>query len=224
MRPSIRVAAIMKLPLIYIFTHDSIAVGEDGPTHQPVEHIAALRAIPGLTVIRPADAVETARAWQWALKNNTGPVALLLSRQNLPILQNSNIDNGLDKGAYILAEGGEKPDMILIATGSEVHIALAAKDMLEDGGVTTRVVSMPSWELFDKMPQAYKDSVLSPEINVRVAVEAGISMGWEKYTGRGDAVLSMNGFGASAPGGLVLKKFGFTAENIVEKAKELLKK
>jgi transketolase len=224
MRPAIRVAALMKLPLIYVFTHDSIAVGEDGPTHQPVEHIAALRAIPGLTVIRPADAVETARAWQWALKNNTGPTALLLSRQNLPILENSNIGNGMDKGAYILADGGEPPDMILIATGSEVHIALAAKGMLSENGITARVVSMPSWELFDKMPENYKDLILPPEVRGRLAIEAGISMGWEKYTGSGNAVLGINGFGASAPGGVVLKKFGFTPENIVRKAMELLKR
>ncbi len=224
MRPAIRAAAIMKLPVIYVFTHDSIAVGEDGPTHQPVEHIAALRAIPGLTVVRPADAVETVQAWRKALKITDGPTALLLSRQKLPILENSNSDKGLDKGAYVLAEPTGKPDIILIATGSEVHIALAAKDMLDKKGIQARVVSMPSWELFEKMPRSYRDRVLPPDVKTRLAIEAGISMGWGKYTGNEDAVVGIEGFGASAPGSTVLKKFGYTPENIVNKVMALLKK
>jgi transketolase len=224
MRPAIRVAAIMKLPVIYIFTHDSIAVGEDGPTHQPVEHIAALRTIPGLTVIRPADAVETARAWQTALKTNDGPTALLLSRQKLPILENSNANKGLDKGAYVLADASGKPDIILIATGSEVHIAVLAKEMLGEKGVDARVVSMPSWELFEKMPENYRDQILPPDVKTRLAIEAGIAMGWGKYTGNEDAVIGITGFGASAPGGTVLEKYGYTPENIVTRAMALLGK
>ena len=224
MRPAIRVAAIMKLPVIYVFTHDSIAVGEDGPTHQPVEHVAALRAIPNLTVIRPADAVETAEAWQKALKITNGPIALLLSRQKLPILAGSNADGGLGRGAYVISDTEGKPDIILIATGSEVHITLAAKDILAEKGVNARVVSMPSWELFDQSPQSYRDMVLLPDVKARLAVEAGIAMGWEKYVGSDGAVVGIDGFGASAPGGTVLKNFGFTPENIVEKALEVLKK
>ncbi|MFO7965087.1 MAG: transketolase [Desulfobacterales bacterium] len=224
MRPAIRVAAIMKLPVIYVFTHDSVAVGEDGPTHQPIEHIASLRAIPNLTVIRPADAIETAQAWQKALKITNGPVALLLSRQKLPILENSNADKGLERGAYVLSDSPGKPDIILIATGSEVHIALSAKDLLAEKGIACRVVSMPSWELFEKMSEGYKKRILPPKARVRLAIEAGISMGWGKYTGSEEAVVGIETFGASAPGGEVLKKFGFTPEHIVKAATDLLKK
>ncbi len=224
MRPAIRVAAIMNLPVIYVFTHDSIAVGEDGPTHQPVEHTAALRAIPNLTVIRPADAIETAQAWRQALKTNNGPVALLLSRQKLPILENSNGENGLSKGAYVLSDAPGKPDIILIATGSEVHVCLGAKDILAEKGVSARVVSMPSWELFDKTPQPYRDRVLLPEVKTRLAVEAGIPMGWEKYVGSEGAIIGIEGYGASAPGKTVLEKFGFTAANIAEKALAMVNK
>jgi len=225
MRPSIRLACMMKLPVIYIFTHDSIAVGEDGPTHQPVEHIAGLRAIPGLTVIRPADAVETAEAWRMATKSVNGPVALILSRQKLPVLDRSRygLAEGLANGAYILSDSEGKPDIILIASGSEVHIALTAAGILADQGVSVRVVNMPSWELFEKMPQEYKDKVLLPDVEKRIAVEAGIPMGWERYVGSGGAIIGITGFGVSAPGGLVMEKFGFTSENIVEKAIELLK-
>ena len=235
MRPSIRLACMMKLPVIYIFTHDSIAVGEDGPTHQPVEHLASLRAIPGLTLIRPSDAVETAEAWRIAMKSVDGPVALILSRQKLPVLDRSRygLAEGLASGAYILfdssgsdSEGPDsegRPDLILIASGSEVHIALTAAGILADRGVSVRVVNMPSWELFEKMPQEYKDKVLLPDVEKRIAVEAGIPMGWERYVGSGGAIIGITGFGVSAPGGLVMERFGFTFENIVEKAMELLK-
>ena len=224
MRPAIRLAALMKLPVIYIFTHDSIAVGEDGPTHQPVEQLASLRAIPGLTVIRPADATETIEAWRLAVQAADGPVALILSRQKLPIIARS-IDNSADKlinGAYILSDSDGKPDIILIATGSEVHIALEAGKILEEKGISVRVVSMPSWELFEKTSQEYKDKVLLPDVTIRITVEAGIPMGWERYAGSNGAVIGINEFGASAPGNIVMEKFGFTSENIVQKATELL--
>ncbi len=224
MRPAIRLAGLMKLPVIYIFTHDSIAVGEDGPTHQPVEHIASLRAIPGLTVIRPADATETIEAWRLAVQTTDGPVALILSRQKLPVIDRT-IYSSADKlvnGAYILSDSDGKPDIILIATGSEVHIALEAGKILEEKGVSVRVVSMPSWELFEKTSQEYKDKVLLPDVTIRIAVEAGISMGWERYAGSNGVVIGINEFGASAPGNIVMEKFGFTSGNIVQKATELL--
>jgi len=224
LRPALRVAAIMKIPVIYIFTHDSIAVGEDGPTHQPVEHLASLRAIPGITVIRPADASETAEAWRQAIKTNTGPVALILSRQKLPVLKSNAIKDGMAKGAYVLADCDGKPDIILIGTGSEVHIILEAKARLLEKDVAARVVSMPSWELFEKMPQKYKDRVLVPDIQTRLAVEAGSPMGWCRYVGTSGAVIGVNSFGASAPGGIVMENYGFTPDHVVEKALELLKK
>jgi transketolase len=224
MRPAIRLAALMKLPVVYVFTHDSIAVGEDGPTHQPVEHLAALRAIPGLTVIRPADAVETAAAWRMAMTISDGPVALILSRQKLPI---SNFDSqavykGLEKGAYIVADTKGTPDLVIMATGSEVHIAIEAKNMLAEKKIAARVVSMPSWELFEKTPADYREKVLPSAIQKRISVEAGINMGWERYVGSAGAVIGINHFGASAPGGLLLEKFGFTAENIVAKAERIM--
>jgi len=224
MRPAIRLAALMKLPVIYIFTHDSIAVGEDGPTHQPVEHLAGLRAIPGLTVIRPADATETIEAWRLSAQTTDSPVALILSRQKLPVIDRT-IYSSADKlvnGAYILSDSDGKPDIILIATGSEVDITLKAGKILEEKGISVRVVSMPSWELFENTSQEYKDKVLLPDVNVRIAVEAGISMGWERYTGSNGVVIGINEFGASAPGNIVMEKFGFTSENIVQKAMELL--
>ncbi len=224
MRPAIRVASLMKLPIIYVFTHDSIAVGEDGPTHQPVEQLASLRAIPGLTVIRPGDASETAQAWRHAVKNTRGPVALILSRQKLPVLNRDTIGNSLTDGAYILEDCESKPDIILIATGSEVHIALEAQKRLALENIAARVVSMPSWELFEQTPQEYKDHVLSPDVTLRLAVEAGSPMGWEQYVGNSGAIIGIKGFGASAPGGTVMEQFGFTTENIVQKAMELLKK
>jgi len=224
LRPALRVAAIMKIPIIYIFTHDSIAVGEDGPTHQPVEHLASLRAIPGITVIRPADASETAQAWRQAIKTTTGPVALILSRQKLPVLKPGPSRDGLDKGAYVIADCDGKPDIILIGTGSEVHVILEAKARLLEKGVAARAVSMPSWELFENTSQKYKDRVLLPDVPVRLAVEAGSPMGWCKYVGSGGAVIGINRFGASAPGGFMMEKYGITSDHVVQKALELLKK
>lgn len=225
MRPAIRVAALMKLPVIYIFTHDSIAVGEDGPTHQPVEQLASLRCIPELTVIRPADANETAAAWRHAILNTQGPVALLLSRQKLPVLaQTVCAKNCLGSGGYVLSDCTDAPDIILIGTGAEVHLALGAQKTLAEKNISARVVNMPSWELFEKMPADYKDSVLPPAGPPRLVVEAGSPMGWERYAGTDGAIVAMHGFGASAPGSTVLAKFGFTVENIVQKAMALLKK
>ncbi|MFZ0483809.1 MAG: transketolase [Desulfobacterales bacterium] len=223
LRPALRVAAIMNIPVIYVFTHDSIAVGEDGPTHQPVEHLVSLRAIPGLTVIRPADASETAQAWRQALQITNGPIALILSRQKLPILTSNAVKDGLAKGAYVLADCDGKPDIILIGTGSEVHIIFEAKARLLEKGVAARVVSMPSWELFEKTSQKYKDRVLLPDVQTRLAVEAGSEMGWCRYVGTRGDVIGINGFGASAPGGLVMEKYGFTSEHVVQKALELIK-
>jgi transketolase len=226
MRPSIRLASLMRLPVIYVFTHDSIAVGEDGPTHQPVEHLAVLRAIPGLTVIRPADAVETAAAWHQALQTSDGPTALVLSRQKLPVINHTAYTSsaGPSQGAYVLVDSAGKPDIILIASGSEVHFALEAAKRLTQGGVSVRVVSMPSWELFEKTPQEYRNQVLPPGVSARIAVEAGLPMGWERYVGSGGSVVGMTTFGASAPGETLMEKFGFNAESIVRKALEMLKR
>jgi transketolase len=223
MRPSIRLAAMMRLPVIYIFTHDSIGVGEDGPTHQPVEQIPALRAIPNLTVIRPADANETAMAWKVTMDvRKEGPVALLLSRQNLPVLDPAlyPIEDGVPKGAYVLSdsEGGD-PDLILIASGSEVHLALSAKKALEENGIRTRVVSMPSWELFEKQPEEYRSSVLPPNIKARISIEAASPFGWHKWA---ISAIGVEEFGRSAPADILMREYGFTVERIVEKAKEIL--
>jgi len=224
MRPAIRMASLMKLPLIYVFTHDSVAVGEDGPTHQPVEHLAALRAIPNLTVVRPADANETAQAWKKALTTLDSPTALILSRQNLPTLDVSKRDGEFMYGAYTVERTAD-PELILIATGSEVHICVEAAKMLEkDHHIQTAVVSMPSWELFEKAPAPYRERILPSPVKARIAVEAGISMGWEKYVGEAGRVIGINRFGASAPGGKVLKEYGFSSENIVKNALEMLKK
>jgi transketolase len=224
MRPAVRVAALMKLPLIFVFTHDSVAVGEDGPTHQPVEHLASLRAIPNLIVLRPCDANETAEAWVQAVKSNDRPVALALSRQKLPVLERSQTKGGLAQGAYILSDCKGTPDILLIGTGAEVHLAMKAQSLLAEKGVAARVVSMPSWELFEKMPADYRQEVLPPQVKARLAVEAGIPMGWERYVGDGGRIIGINRFGASAPGGKVLENLGFTAENVVEQALLLLKK
>jgi transketolase len=208
LRPAIRLSALSKLPVIYVFTHDSIAVGEDGPTHEPVEHVPSLRLIPGLTVIRPADANETVAAWQYALSQKEEPVALILSRQNLPILEGTvGIDrNTIAKGAYILSEAQDgQPQGILIATGSEVSLALEAQIKLLEKGIRVRVVSMPCRELFDRQPEEYKNHVLPRHIKARVAVEAAHPMGWERYVGEKGAVVGIDRFGASAPGWLVMK-------------------
>ncbi len=219
MRPPIRLSAMMGLKVIYVFTHDSIAVGEDGPTHQPVEHLASLRIIPGLTVIRPSDANETNEAWRTALTVK-GPVALILPSQKLPVLDRQKFAaaDGLSRGAYTLnQEGDSTPDAIILASGSEVHLALQAAERLQKTGVAARVVSMPSWELFEQQPQEYRQAVLPPQVKARVAVEAGISQGWKSYTGDGGEIISIDHFGASAPADILFDKFGFTVENIVEK-------
>ena len=223
LRPSIRLAALQKLPVIYVFTHDSIAVGEDGPTHEPVEHLAALRTIPGLTVIRPSDANETAAAWAYALQQKEGPVALILSRQNLPIYEatKANVE-GVAKGAYILSETNANPDVILIGTGSEVSLAVSAKAELEKENLSVRVVAMPSRELFDRQDAAYKESVLPASVTKRLTLEAGISLGWDRYAGPSGQVLSIDTFGASGPGGEVMEHFGFSVSNVVRLVKGLL--
>lgn len=223
LRPSIRLAALSKLPVIYVFTHDSIAVGEDGPTHEPVEHLAALRSIPGLTVIRPTDANETASAWAYALQQTEGPVALILSRQNLPVFNETkaNVDN-ISKGAYVLTETNSTPNVILIATGSEVSLAASAKTELEKENISVRIVAMPSWELFSQQSAAYKESVLPSSISKRVAIEMGISLGWERFVGFEGKVLSIETFGASGDGAAVMKQFGFTTENVVQFTKSVL--
>ncbi len=225
MRPSIRLAALMGIPVTYVFTHDSVAVGEDGPTHQPVEHLASLRVIPNLTVIRPADAAETAEAWRQAMTIRTGPVALILSRQKLPVIDRNHYgsEKELGKGAYVLYDSDDFPKIILIATGSEIHIALEAVLSLKKKGIAGRVVSMPSWELFEKTGKEYQKSVLPPEITARIAIEAGSKMGWERYVGSQGVVLGIAGYGISAPGGAVLSKFGFEAECIVKEAEQILK-
>ena len=227
MRPPMRLAAIMGLRVVFIFTHDSIGVGEDGPTHQPIEHLMSLRAMPNLTVIRPADASETVEAWKTALINNQGPTALIFSRQNLPVLNRLKMGSaaGLRRGGYILWEAGPgAPDVILIATGSEVVIALEAGSKLIADGIRTRVVSLPSWELFDGQPLAYRQEVLPANVKARVAVEAGIKLGWEHYVGVDGAVVGMEGFGASAPANVLYEKFGVTANRVVETVKKLLQK
>jgi len=224
MRPSIRLAAMMHLPVIYVFTHDSILVGEDGPTHQPVEQLAALRAIPGLVVIRPADANETAVAWRVALERRD-PVALLLTRQKLLVLDRSNLwdAEGLARGAYTLrASESEAPDLIILASGSEVHLALGAADELGSKGIETRVVSFPSWELFEEQPQSYKEKVLPPSVSLRLGVEAAVAQGWERYLGPQGRMISLERFGASAPYEVLAEKFGFTISNIVSKAEAML--
>ncbi|MFC5471140.1 transketolase [Cohnella suwonensis] len=224
LRPSIRLAALQKLPVTYVFTHDSIAVGEDGPTHEPVEHLAALRTIPGLTVIRPSDANETASAWAYALEQKEGPVALVLSRQNLPIYEATKANKAdVAKGAYVLTETNAKPDLVLIGTGSEVSLAVGAKAELEKEGLSVRVVAMPSRELFDRQSDAYKQSVLPDAATKRISLEAGISLGWERYTGPKGKVLAIDTFGASGPGNAVMEYFGFSVDNVVSLAKELLK-
>lgn len=223
MRPAVRMAALMGLRSIFVFTHDSIAVGEDGPTHQPVEHAMSLRVIPNLCVIRPADALETAMAWQTACLNQHKPTALLLSRQKLPVLHKyaAVIHDNAGKGAYVLDAGLGEAKAVIIATGSEVHLALEAQAKLAEEGICVSVVSMPSWDMFEMQSEEYKKSVL-PEGLPKVAVEAGVTLGWSRYTGSEDNVIGINKFGASAPGGTVMKEYGFTAENVAAKVKSLL--
>ncbi|MFC1616745.1 transketolase [Candidatus Margulisiibacteriota bacterium] len=222
MRPAIRLAALMGIHSIFVFTHDSIGLGEDGPTHQPVEHLAALRSIPNLTVLRPADANETSASWKIAIERQK-PVCLVLSRQKLQTLDLEKYDvfTGTEKGAYILEDGGDNPDLILMATGSEVELAMKAYDKLKDEGFNPRIVSMPSWELFEAQSEEYKNKVLPPHIKKRIAIEAGISQGWHKWAGDEGKIIAIDRFGASAPGNIAFEKFGFSVENIIKTAKEL---
>jgi transketolase len=225
MRPPIRLAALMGLHVVHVFTHDSIALGEDGPTHQPVEHLANLRAIPNLTVIRPGDANETAVAWRVALETRGRPVLLVLTRQDLPTLDRTVYASadGLRRGAYVLSDPPDgKPELILIASGSEVGLIVAAAERLQTQGIAVRCVSMPSWELFDALPQAERDAVLPPEVRARLAVELGVSQGWDRYIGARGDMLGVERFGASAPSEILLREYGFTVENVCMRAKALL--
>ncbi len=225
MRPPIRLAALMKLGVIFVFTHDSIALGEDGPTHQPVEQLATLRAIPDVIVIRPCDANETSVAWRVALQTRDRPVMLVLTRQDVPTLDRTQFAaaDGLRRGAYILADAPRgNPDIILIASGSEVSLIVAASQRLAEHKINTRIVSMPSWELFDAQPPVYRDSVLPPSMRARLAVEAGASQGWCKYVGNGGKVIGIDRFGASARGNVMMREYGFTAENVFKRATELV--
>lgn len=225
MRGAVRVAALSKYPSVFVWTHDSIGVGEDGPTHQPVEHFAALRAIPNLLVFRPADANETAYAWKYALEHPDGPVGLLLTRQGLPVIDQSKFASAANvaRGAYILSSRG-KPDVVLLASGSEVAVAMEAAKLLDADRIPTQVVSMPCWRLFDKQDGKYKNSVIPADVKVRIGIEAGVEMGWAKYLGETGAFVGMSGFGASAPGKVCFQEFGITAENVATTARDLLKK
>jgi transketolase len=224
LRPSIRLASLMKLPVVYVFTHDSIGVGEDGPTHQPVEQTMSLRLIPGLRVLRPADATETVEAWRMALRREDGPTALALTRQKLPVLDRARLHpaSGVAKGGYALTGGAGTPQVLLVASGSEVHLALAAGERLGQEGIAARVVSMPSLELFLEQPRAYRDEVLPPSVTARVVVEAGVSLGWERIAGDRGTIIGLDRFGASAPAEILFEKFGFTVDNVVQAAKVLL--
>jgi len=224
MRPPMRLAALMGLRVVFIFTHDSVGLGEDGPTHQPIEQLAGLRAVPNLVVLRPADATETVEAWKAAIERKDGPTVLAFSRQNLPVLDRSSLApaSGVRQGGYVLWESSNSPDVIIIATGSEVHIAMDAAQQLSEGGTAARVVSLPSWELFDGQSQDYRDSVLPPNITARVSIEAASPMGWERYVGLQGRIIGLAHFGASAPIATIYEKFGLTAERVVEEAKAAL--
>jgi transketolase len=225
-RPAVRLSSIMNVPVTYVFTHDSVAVGEDGSTHEPVEHLASLRAMPGLSIIRPADANETAAAWNMALSSRKNPTVLVLSRQNLPVLAKTAelAHEGVSKGAYIVSPATkEKADAILLASGSEVSLAVAAQEKLKEENIDVSVVSMPSWDLFEKQDDAYKQSVLPKDVKKRLGIEMGASLGWHKYVGDEGDILAIDTFGASAPGNVILEKYGFTEENVVSKVKNLLK-
>jgi transketolase len=256
MRPAIRLAALSEVQVIYVFTHDSIGLGEDGPTHQPVEHLAALRAIPNLFVIRPADSAEVAEAWRLAILRQHAPTALALTRQKVPLIDRTQFASaeGVRRGGYILAEaenivqspkskvqspGGTanaddgtdeaqtteesiNPRLILLATGSEVSLALEAREKLEAEGIPTRVVSMPCWELFNEQPADYRNEVLPPAVTARLAIEAGVRQGWDRYVGSQGDVVCLDRFGASAPGDVVMRELGFNVENVLQHAKALL--
>lgn len=226
MRPPMRLAAMMGIRVIYIFTHDSIGLGQDGPTHQPIEQLMSLRDVPRLAVIRPCDANECAEAWRAAMQRENGPTTLVLTRQNLPILDRKVCAPaaGLHKGGYVLWEAGDAPEVILMGTGSEVHIALEAAKSLQEKGVAARVVSLPCWELFDAQPEEYRNEVLPPEIKARVSIEAGIPLGWEHYVGLEGKAMGITRFGASAPYEVLYREFGLTAERMVEEALALLER
>jgi len=223
MRPPVRLAALMGLRVIYIFSHDSVGVGEDGPTHQPIEQLIGLRSVPGLITIRPADATETVEAWKLAVSHCNGPTALITSRQSLPVLDRTELAaaDGVRRGAYVLWEASASPDVIIIGTGSEVHIALEAGRGLKDNGVAARVVSMPSWELFDAQPAEYRDSILPPEIKARISIEASTTLGWQKYVGLDGITIGVDHFGASAPGKVIYEQFGLTAKHVMTEALRL---
>jgi transketolase len=221
----VRLAALMGIPATFVYTHDSIGLGEDGPTHQPVEQLAGLRSVPNLVMLRPADANETAEAWKVALQGKDGPFAIVLTRQKLPIIDQTKYAqaSGVAQGAYVLAEAeGGPPQVIIIATGSEVQLALEAREKLAGEGIRARVVSMPSWALFEKQPQRYRDAVLPPQVTARVSVEAGSPLGWRKWVGDRGIIIGLDHFGASAPGEIVMEKFGFTADHVAEAAKSLV--
>ncbi len=225
MRPSVRLAALSELPVVLVYTHDSIGLGEDGPTHQPVEHLAALRAIPNLMDLRPADPAETVEAWRAALARTTGPSFLALTRQKLPDLRGEGAApaEGLHRGGYVLLEGsGGVPEAILLATGSEVHVAVGARQLLEEEGIPTRVVSLPSWQLFSAQDEVYQRSILPPEVPVRVAVEAAVTLGWERWVGEGGRVIGIERFGVSAPYSVLYEKFGITPQRVADAARELV--
>jgi len=224
MRPAVRLAALMKLPSIFVWTHDSIGLGEDGPTHQPVEHFAALRAIPDFDVIRPADANEVAAAWKVIIKGRKAS-GILLSRQNLPVFDRTTFGSvsGVARGAYILKEASKSPLLILMATGSEVALAVQSAQVLEESGIPTRVVSIPCFEWFNQQDQAYKDEVLPPSVKARVSIEAGIAQGWRDYVGDHGTSISLEHYGASAGASVLFKEFGFNVDNVVATAKKLLK-
>ena len=224
LRPSMRLSALMEQPVAYVFTHDSIGLGEDGPTHQPVEHLMALRAIPNLTVIRPADANEAARAWAATVTRTDGPVALALTRQTLPIVDRTELTSaeGLHRGAYVLRPTEGPPDVVLMGTGSEVQHALQAARALEEEGIQAQVVSMPSWELFEEQSETYQRKVLPPSVTARVSIEAGVTQGWERYVGPEGTAIGVDRFGASAPGERVMEEYGLTAERVAEAARALV--
>ena len=220
MKPSMRLASLMNLPIAYVLTHDSIGVGEDGPTHQPIEQLAMFRSIPNFVIFRPCDARETAAGWYTALTRMTGPTGLALTRQKLPLLEGTGKD--ALKGGYVIKKEKRNLDIILIGTGSEVQLVYEASKILEEQGIGVRVVSMPSWELFEEQSDEYKEEVLPSNVTKRLAVEAGSQLGWHKYVGMNGKVISMESFGASAPAKLLFEKFGFTVENVVKKALELM--
>jgi transketolase len=226
MRPPVRLAAMMRQRVIYIFTHDSVGLGEDGPTHQPLEHLAGMRAIPNLTVIRPADATETVEAWKVALEKRLGPTALIFTRQKLPVMDRKELApaSGVQRGGYVLWQASPSPQVILIGSGSEVHIAVEAGKMLQEKGITASVVSLASWDIFDAQSEEYRRSVLPPEIKVRVSIEAAATLGWKKYVGDAGVAIGIDRFGTSAPYKTIYENLGLTARHMVDEVEKILKK